>query len=37
MVVTRPAHITELGASNSFERDVKRAEVINTLLSKEEK
>ena len=38
MVVTRPAHITALGAANSFERDVKRAEVINNLLnnSKEE-
>lgn len=36
MVVTRPAHITELGATNSYERDVKRAEVINSILRKEE-
>lgn len=36
MVVTRPAHITELGATNSYERDIKRAEVINSILHKEE-
>lgn len=36
MVVTRPAHITELGATNSYERDVKRAEVISDILRKEE-
>ena len=35
MVVTRPAHITEFGATNSYERDVKRAEVINRILHKE--
>lgn len=36
MVVTRPAHIMNLGASNSFERDVKRAEVIKEILNQKE-
>jgi len=36
MVVTRPAHIAETGAVNSFERDVKRAELIKNILKKEE-
>ncbi len=36
MVVSRAAHIMETGAGNSFERDVKRAEVIKTILNKKE-
>ncbi|MBQ6999165.1 MAG: protein arginine kinase [Clostridia bacterium] len=36
MVVTRPAHIMETGTETGEERDVKRAEVIKTLLNKKE-
>ena len=35
MVVTRPAHIMETGTENSGQRDVKRAEIIKTLLDKQ--
>lgn len=35
-VVTRPAHIAETGASTAFERDVKRAEIISSIIEKKE-
>lgn len=35
MIATRPAHIMETGTENSLERDVKRAEVIKTILKEE--
>lgn len=36
MVITRPAHIMETGTEDGFTRDVKRAEVIKTVLSSKE-
>lgn len=36
MVITRPAHIMETGTEDGYTRDVKRAEVIKTVLSSKE-
>lgn len=36
MVITRPAHIMETGTEDGFTRDIKRAEVIKTVLSAKE-
>lgn len=36
MIVTRPAHVMESGAENPTERDVKRAEVIKSILNSKE-